>query len=87
MMNLDAIAAEVARRLNDPNRTPIVVRTEPLTEAEQQHTLALFHTIAPREQDRLLDIFEHVASLPEPERTRTFETFEIALDVVQEFAA
>lgn len=83
----EAMAAEVDRRLNDPSRPPMDLRTEPYTAAELRATVARFRTLSEETQDRLLDIFEHIGSLAEPERTREIERIHIAVDVVREFPA
>ena len=83
----EAMAAEIDRRLNDPSRPPMDLRTEPYTPDELRETVARFRTLPGDTQDRLLDIFAHVNSLAEPERTREIERIYIAVDVVREFPA
>ena len=83
----EAMAAEVDRRLNDPSRPPMDLRTEPYTAAELRATVARFRTLSEETQDRLLDIFEHIGSLAEAERTREIERIHIVVDVVKEFPA
>lgn len=83
-MTIDAMLAEVERRLDDPARPPMQLRTEPLTEVEKQHTLASFQRMPTDHQDRLLSIFEDIVEMPEPEHTRAIEFMHIAIDVVLE---
>ena len=64
--NYEAMAAEIDRRLNDPSRPPMDLRTEPYSAAELRATVARFRTLPTDTQDRLLDIFAHVNSLAEP---------------------
>ena len=86
--DIPAMLAEVERRLDDPARPPMQLRTEPLSPAELQETLCGFRCCPPDHQERLLGVLEHIADLPEPERTRQIEGLYIAIDVVQEhFAA
>ncbi len=82
--DFDAMAAEIDRRLNDPNRPPMNLRREPYTDEESRMTVARFRTLPEDTQDRLLEILEHINSLPEPERTHEIERFYIAVDVVKE---
>jgi hypothetical protein len=84
-MNIEAMIAEVNRRLDDPARPPMQLRTEPLTPAEVRHTVCVWQSL--EHADRWLDVFERIADLPEPEQTRAIEALYIAVDVVQKFAA
>ena len=54
--NYEAMAAEIDRRLNDPSRPPMDLRTEPYSAAELRATVARFRTLPTDTQDRLLDI-------------------------------
>lgn len=85
--DVNAMLAEVNRRLDDPNRPPMDLRTEPYSADELRSTVARFRTLPEATQDRLLTIFDHIAAEPEPERTRAIERLYIAVDVVREMPA
>ena len=82
--DVNALVAEVNRRLDDPSRPPMDLRTEPYTAEEARATVARFRTLPEHTQARLLTILEDIAAEPEPERTRAIERLYIALDVVRE---
>jgi len=84
---IDAMLAEVKRRMADPTREPFVLRTHPLAPDAVEDTKALFRALSDAHQERLLNIFEQIVILPEPEQSRAFDFMLVAFAVVEEMAA